>query len=190
MLSRASVKLGQQGLIRHVLAPFVHAVGELWKDGTITAAHEHFASALVRTFLTSSAKPFAAGQNQPKLLVATPAGQLHELGAILAAATAVNSGWVVTYLGASLPAAEIAGAALQSHALAVALSIVYPEDDAGLPQELERLRGYMGPDVALLMGGRAASAYRSTLDRIGALVCRDLEELDRFLVNLRHGGKQ
>ena len=29
LLSRASVKLGQQGLIRHVLAPLVQAVGEL-----------------------------------------------------------------------------------------------------------------------------------------------------------------
>ena len=67
----------------------------------------------------------------PVLVVATPAGQVHELGALLVGATAANLGWQVTYLGASLPAAEIAGAAQQRRARAVALSLVYPEDDPG-----------------------------------------------------------
>ena len=43
----------------------------------------------------------------------------------LVGAAAANLGWHVTYLGASLPAAEIAGAARQNRARAVALSLVY-----------------------------------------------------------------
>jgi MerR family transcriptional regulator, light-induced transcriptional regulator len=185
VLHRAAVAFGHQGLLRRVLAPLVQMVGELWRQGAITAAHEHFASALVRAFLTTSVKPFAAGGERPNLVIATPAGQLHELGAVLVSATAVSGGWAVTYLGASLPAAEIAGAALQSRARAVALSIVYPEDDAGLGPELEKLRSYLPPETAILVGGRAALAYRKVLEKIGARVCCDLDELDRGLASLR-----
>ena len=81
------------------------------------------------------------------LVVATPAGQIHELGALLVGAAAANLGWHVTYLGASLPAAEIAGAARQNRARAVALSLVYPEDDPRLEGELTRLRESLPPEV-------------------------------------------
>src|SRR3954453_16918076 len=87
-----------------------------------------------------------------QLVVATPNGQLHELGALLASAAASNLGWLVTYLGASLPAAEIAGAARQNQARAVALSLVYPEDDQKLEGELFRLRESLPAEVTLLVG--------------------------------------
>ena len=61
--------------------------------------------------------------------------------------TAANLGWQVTYLGASLPAAEIAGAAQQRRARAVALSLVYPEDDPRLAGELTRLRESLPAEV-------------------------------------------
>ena len=61
-------------------------------------------------------------------------------GDVGAGAAAANIGWHVTYLGASLPAAEIAGAAMQNRARAVALSLVYPQDDPRLEGELIRLR--------------------------------------------------
>ena len=110
-------------------------IGELWRGGTLTAAHEHFASAALRVWLGNAARPFGAVDEAPMLLVAMPAGQVHELGALLVGATAAHLGWQVTYLGASLPPAEIAGAAVQKRARAVALSLVYPEDDPWLPGE-------------------------------------------------------
>jgi methylmalonyl-CoA mutase cobalamin-binding subunit len=111
------------------------------------------------------------------LVVATPSGQLHELGALLVGAAAANLGWHVTYLGASLPAAEIAGAARQNRARAVALSLVYPEDDPRLEGELSRLRELLPPEVALLAGGRAMPAYRAILARLGATLISDLRQL-------------
>jgi methylmalonyl-CoA mutase cobalamin-binding domain/chain len=101
-------------------------------------------------------------------VVATPAGQLHELGAVMVAATATDLGWRVTYLGTSLPAAEIAGAATQHHARAVALSIVYPMDDENLPEELNKLRRYLPGDIQIIIGGRAAGGYDEAIKRIGA----------------------
>ena len=184
-LQRGSVQLGAQGLLCCVIAPLAHKIGELWREGEITAAHEHFATAVIRTFLGHTAKPFAGTENAPLLITATPTGQLHELGALLAAAMAVNLGWRVVYLGTSLPAAEIAGAAIQNHARAVALSLIYPQDDPRLENEFTRLRELLPSAVAIIAGGRVAPAYRQILEKIGALEMRDLSDLGKTLDALR-----
>jgi methanogenic corrinoid protein MtbC1 len=189
-LKRAESVLGAQGLLQRVVGPLAQAIGELWREGAITAAHEHFASAVIRTFLGHAAKPFAGAANAPVLLVATPAGQLHELGALLAAASAANLGWHIIYLGASLPAAEIAGAAKQNHARAVALSLVYPEDDPRLGRELARLRELLSPEIPLLVGGRATYAYSEALDKAGAVQIKDLAHLCLTLDDLRKPAKK
>jgi methylmalonyl-CoA mutase cobalamin-binding subunit len=124
------------------------------------------------------------------LVVATPAGQIHELGALLVGATAANLGWHVTYLGASLPAAEIAGAARQNRARAVALSLVYPEDDPRLDGELTRLHESLPPEVMLLVGGRAMPAYHDALVKIGATQVKDLSQLSSALDDLRKPAKK
>jgi len=189
-LKRAATELGAHGLLQRVVAPLAQTIGDLWCDGTITAAHEHFASAVIRIFVGHAARPFAGSDNAPVLVVATPAGQLHELGALLVGAAAANLGWYVTYLGASLPAAEIAGAARQNRARAVALSLVYPEDDPQLEGELTRLRELLPPEVMLLTGGRAMSAYCDTLEKIGAVQMKDLAHLCATLDDLRKPAKK
>ena len=181
---------GAQGLLQRVIAPLAQNIGELWRDGSITAAHEHFASAVIRIFLGHAANSFAGSNNAPVLIVTTPAGQIHELGALLAGAAAANLGWHVTYLGANLPAAEIAGAARLNRARAVALSLVYPEDDSRLEQELLRLRELLPPEITLLAGGRAMPAYRDALDTIGALQLKNLDHLCSTLDELRKPAKK
>ena len=189
-LKRGSVELGAQGLLQRIIAPLAEAIGQLWRDGTITAAHEHFASAVIRVFLGHAARSFTAMEGTPVIVVGTPTGQLHELGALLVGAAAANLGWHVTYLGASLPAAEIAGAARQSRAQAVALSLVYPEDDSRLEGELTRLREMLPAEIPLLIGGRAMPAYRDALEKLGALQVRDLDHLCATLDELRRPNRR
>lgn len=185
ILGRAAVTFGQHGLLEKVIGPLAVKVGDLWRDGTLTAAHEHFASALIRSFLARHSKPFAVNGNAPGILVATPAGQLHELGAVMVAAAANDLGWRVVYLGVSLPAVEIASAARQNQARAVALSIVFPGDDPNLAAELEILRMHLPNEIGLIVGGRAADSYKPTLQKIGALRANELRELYPILERLR-----
>ena len=184
-LERALVRFGHMGLLSRVVAPLSQRIGEHWQAGDLTAAHEHFLSAALRTFLGQSVRQSALPESAPVIVVATPAGQLHELGAVMVAAAAANLGWRVTYLGTNLAAAEIAGAATQNRARAVALSMVYPEDDQTLAVELSSLRRYLPPETRILAGGRAASAYSETLDTIGALRIADLHALAATLEGLR-----
>ena len=184
-LQRALIALGHQGLLRQVIAPLAQTIGKLWRNGEVTAAHEHFLSASLKVFLGQMAKQFATPDNAPGIIVATPVGQLHELGALMVNTAAAHLGWRTIYLGTSLPAAEIAGAAAQNRVNAVALSIVYPEDDPSLPQELANLRRFLPEQIKILTGGRAAAAYRATLTRIGAIQTGDLDEFCAQLDALR-----
>lgn len=185
VLTEALVALGHQGLLRQVVGPLATILGDLWQEGVLTAAQEHFASAALRVFLFNAARPYPQGDSAPCLVVATPAGQLHEIGSVMISSIATNAGWRVAYLGASLPAAEIAGAARQKQARAVALSIVYPLDDLELANELVRLRKLLPAGVPLIAGGRAASAYGEALDEVGALVMTDLGQFSELLDQIR-----
>ena len=185
LLTEAEVRLGVQGVLQRVVAPLAQALGEHWRDGTLSAAHEHCASAVLRTWLAQATHGQSIPPEAPVLVVATPAGQYHEIGALLVSALAANVGWRVTYLGASLPAAEIAGAVRQNRARALALSLVYPTDDARLEGELVRLRQLLPAEVRLLVGGQAVPAYRAVLERIGAQQATDLRPLGEWLDRIR-----
>ncbi len=185
VLAQASASFGFRAALEKFFAPLMQRIGELWREGALTAAHEHFASAAVRTFLLSSPRTFAGGGQPPTLVVVTPVGQLHEVGAVLAAAAAGDLGWKVVFLGSSLPAAEIAGAALQHRARAVALSIVYPPDDSQLGPELRLLRQALPADVRIIVGGRAAPEYAGVLAEVGAVLVRDLREFESALDDVR-----
>lgn len=187
VLDEASIALGQVALLGQVIAPLVHRIGEAWRVGDLKVAHEHHATAVIRTFLGHSSRALAIHPAAPALLVTTPAGQLHELGAVMVAACASAHGWRVVYLGPSLPADEIVGAARQSGVRAVALSLVHPEDDPGIPEELARLRRLLPHEVAILAGGRACGSYRRALEGIGATQCGSLDSFALALDQLRQG---
>jgi methanogenic corrinoid protein MtbC1 len=184
-LNTAAVSLGISRLTTDLIIPLIKRIGDSWALGEISIAEEHAASAVIKEVLLLSSRPYAQTSGAPKLVVATPAGQLHELGAILVACTATRHGWDVTYLGPSLPSTEIARAAVRIGALAVGLSIVYPNDDPQLADELRSLRDSLPDKIQILIGGRSASAYQAIIKEIGATVLTDLSSLPKKLEAFR-----
>lgn len=176
-LERAVVAFSPALLIDQLVAPLMRQIGELWWRGELAPSQEHLASSIVWRILADLTAVLQPGGNAPHLVVTTPLGQRHEIGAVLVAAAAAAEGWHVTYLGAELPAVEIARAAAQRDTRAVGLSIVYPRSDPHLHHELVRLRELLPGQVAMLIGGRAAGAYQKTLDVIGARHLPDVASL-------------
>jgi methylmalonyl-CoA mutase cobalamin-binding subunit len=101
-------------------------------------------------------EPVAAGAEGPRLVVATLPGERHGLGAMLVASAAALEGWQVTQLGVDLPADEIARAARDVGARAVALSMVSVEAAEAGRAGLAALRAALPEGVAVLVGGRGA----------------------------------
>lgn len=168
VLRRAVLRLGIDEALDGVIGPLLFAIGSRWRGGALRPAHEHLASsAILRTlaWIVESARPAAPA---PTVVVTTVTGQTHEVGAMLVAAAASTEGWRVTYLGTSLPADEIAVAASETHADAVAISLVYPADDPEVPVALRDLRTRLPATTAILAGGGASASYAAALDAIGA----------------------
>jgi MerR family transcriptional regulator, light-induced transcriptional regulator len=180
VLLRASVALGRNALLEKILVPLMKQIGQGWRSGELRIAHEHMASAAVRTFLGTLSQN-SVGENAPLLVVTTPAGQVHEIGALIVGAFASSQGWRVSYLGPNLPAEEIAAVALKSGARAIALSFVYPPDDAQIAGELQKLHDALEGKIQILAGGRAAASYAETLKEIGAIQFSDIAALRRWL---------
>ncbi|MDB4474585.1 MerR family transcriptional regulator [Opitutaceae bacterium] len=175
-LDKASLDLGYQGMLTKLIVPLMQNIGRLWCEGALNAAYEHFASSALRTYLLGQVQSYAASRSSPAIITVTPAGQLHEFGAVITAAAAGSAGWHVIHLGSSLPAAEIAGAAIRAEARLVALSLVHPPDDAELPAQLRMLRRLLPSRVGIVAGGRACESYRQALSEIQAEVVTDIDQ--------------
>jgi len=183
VLERAVVTLGVPAFLDTVAGPSLQAVGHGWREGSLTIAQEHLATAVFRRVLGWIMATYEVHAAAPRVVVATPPRQLHELGAMLVAAAAAAEGWGVTYLGADLPAADILAAAHQVGARVVALSLVYPADDPELPGELERIRRELPPGVVLIVGGAGVPA-RERVEGAGARVVDSLGDLRLVLRGL------
>jgi methanogenic corrinoid protein MtbC1 len=186
VVSGAAVALSTPALLDEVLIPLLHIIGEQWRVGTARVANEHLATAVTRSLLGRLRVTTEAVNGAPEVIVTTPAGQLHELGAMMAAMTAASEGWRVTYLGPNLPAEEIAAAAAQRNARAVALSVVYPADDPRVAEELRRLRELVGPEITILVGGSGAEHYAHILDDAGIRRRSDFATFRQDLESIRY----
>jgi methanogenic corrinoid protein MtbC1 len=183
-LARAAVSLSTTRLLEQLLIPLLRHIGDRWRAGAIRPSQEHLATAVVRSFLGSLASRQEMASGSPEILITTPAGQFHELGALMASVLAVLDGWRTTYLGPNLPAEEIAAAAKRREVRAVALSVVYSADPTQVIEELHKLRRLLDQDVAMIVGGAGSSACADALGEIGAIrvdeMSRFREELDRL----------
>ena len=180
----AIVELGAEAFIEHLLTPLLTRIGDRWKTGELRPVHEHMTSSVIRslTYILRNNNPCSA--DAPRMIVSTPMGQLHELGALLAAIMAELSGWQVTYLGANLPAEEIAAGVKYTGACALTISLSFATDDLVVPKELRRLKKLIGNDVALIVGGRAAGHFQAVLNDVGVLNIQSYEHFRQILGQL------
>ena len=181
----ALLTFGHQGFLQRFVSPLAVEIGERWNLGTLTAGHEHFFTSAVKGFLIDHIRQAPISTQAPRIVMTTPRGQIHELGAVMAAALASNLGWHVIYLGPDLPAQEIASATKKCGAAAIGLSIVYPSDDPSLPIELQRLADFIDAHVRIVVGGSAARGYFATLSRLKMDYCENLGTLAKHLKSLR-----
>lgn len=187
VLMQAALRLGSRSFLEQVAVPLMHEVGELWHAGRLGVANEHMATAAVQRVLGWLMWSWSETGGGPVIVVGTPAGQRHELGALLCAAVASEEGWRVVYLGSDVPAPDIARAAEQRGARLVALSTVYPPSSAEVAAELRTLGELLPEGVGLVVGGAAAQSYLDVIREAGGMVMTDLASLRAVVENLRGG---
>ncbi len=184
VLEQSAVMLGVPVFIDEVVAPALVRVGHGWAEGSVSVAQEHMATAVFRRVLGWLFQVYDVKGAGPRLVVATPPGQVHELGALMVATSAAAEGWAVTYLGPDLPVADLLSAVGQTGARAVAVSAVYVPEGADLLAALREMRAGLPERVLLLVGGAATPKIAAEAEAAGARVIASLPELRAVLRRL------
>ena len=143
--------------LQAVLAPALRDVGDGWASGEISIAQEHLVTSVVRSRLETLLLG-GRGARRGSAVVACPAGERHELGAMMFGVLLRADGWRVFNLGADLPLAETLAFAESRSASVIGLSVTLPRNLAALVGELVSLGPR--PAVRLLVGGAAATPER------------------------------
>ena len=183
-IRKASVTLGSFKVLTEVIAPLMDIVGEKWSKGELNASKEHFATEIIKNYLNSIVLSSNININAPVIIVTTPKGQLHDIGAVIVSAAAVAEGYQVIYLGANLDYNEISSAIIKNNAKALALSIVHPKDDVFLNDEIRNLRKNLDDTYPIIIGGRASNNYIDAIRDINAHHVVDLNQFREILKNI------
>lgn len=140
ILARASQLLGPRAMVLELVLPLLRTVGDRWHAGALSVAEEHAVSAQVRAHLATLIRTTPVPDGAPRIVIGTPPGQRHEMGAQMAAVLASSRGLSPIYLGPDVPFEEIRDACDRSGAKIAALSIlVVPDDAAARRRELKGL---------------------------------------------------
>ena len=115
-LRSAVLRMPGDEVLDQVIGPLLFTIGSLWHQGLLRPANEHLATTTIRRVLVWMSDLAVPDAGAPIVVVGTPAHQMHELGAMLAATTAASCGWRVAYLGPNLPADELARAVRHARA--------------------------------------------------------------------------
>jgi DNA-binding transcriptional MerR regulator len=153
-------------VLRDVVLPYLHDLGERWQQGTVSVAQEHFASNVIRGRLASLGRGWGHGHG-PRAVLACAPGELHEL-ALLAFGIVLNrNGWRIHYLGASTPVDDLVRMVGAKRPDLVVLAATTPERLDGLAADLTRLARI----APLTLAG--AGANRAVADAVGADLLTD-----------------
>jgi DNA-binding transcriptional MerR regulator/methylmalonyl-CoA mutase cobalamin-binding subunit len=180
VLKRAALSLGVDRFVDDVVGRFLAEVGNRWHEGAMSPAHEHVASDTMRRVLAWVWEAYDVEPDAPRMVVATPSGEMHELGAMTAAAAAVSEGWRVVYLGANLPARDISNAAAQVGAHVIALSVVYANGDS-VSREVSEVARSVPDGVEVVVGGSGAHTVESAVKANGVRVLAGIDSFRRML---------
>ncbi|HEY3483532.1 MAG TPA: B12-binding domain-containing protein [Streptomyces sp.] len=134
-------------VLRDVVMPYLHELGERWERGSVTVAQEHFASNLLRGRLASLARGWGHGHG-PRAVLACPPGERHDLALLVFGIALNRNGWRIGYLGADTPLEELINTAVDTSADLVVLAAATPGRFAGLTEDLTRLASVVPLAVA------------------------------------------
>ncbi len=142
-----------------VMWPALTSIGERWASGEIDVADEHRASGIAMRVIGRLGPRFARrGRTRGQVLLGAPAGELHFLSLAMLGDLIRQLGWEVSDLGADVPAASFASAAVGcgDDLVAVGMSASTPERIPALVEAIAAVRAVV-PGVPIMVGGLAVA---------------------------------
>ena len=149
-------QVGALSFLDEVAAPLFHRIGDSWEQGTLSVSQEHFASEVLRDFLSQHWRSLADSAKGPTVICAAPPGERHDLGLHFVATTLALAGRRITFLGADVPLEDIVQVCRDARPEALAVSISPAGATEHTAEILTRIRSEIPAEIPLLLGGAGA----------------------------------
>lgn len=156
VLDRARAEQSSIDFVRLTLAPLADALGQGWVAGNIEIFQEHLCTGVLlnmlhREIIQSRRKP-----GYPRILFASPRGELHVMGLLMAQAVLGSLGAHCIVVGPHMPVAELEEAARATQADIVGLSFSFAYPKTHIAPAVAKLREKLPDHIEIWCGGAGA----------------------------------
>jgi DNA-binding transcriptional MerR regulator/methylmalonyl-CoA mutase cobalamin-binding subunit len=188
-LNKASMDLSCKEFAMDVVAALFRKVGEYVHTGRMSIAQEHTLSAITKFFIGRRIAQHYRGDNQGKIKItlATPVGEYHSIGLMLASLLMAEHNLNFVYLGENLPEESITDAAKAtgSGIVLLAISPAYRMLNKDINSVASNLRKNLPESTQLWIGGAIQDIRSSTIRDAGITTFDCLANLDKKLETIR-----
>lgn len=169
--------------VQRILLPLQRRVGELWHEGRVNIAVEHYVTKVIQQKLFAVMNQLPANEFGPRVVIACPTGEYHEIGAQAVTYLAASRGCHVYYLGPNLPLADLETLCERVHPDLILLSLTETKSDKETDHLLHGLRT-LSERWHVAVGGNGACAMEHLLENTGIELLDDLGALHNRLASL------
>ena len=169
--------------VQRILLPLQRRVGELWHQGRLNIAVEHYVTKIIQQKLFSVMNQLSVNEFGPRILIACPEGETHEIGAQAVAYIAATRGCHVYYLGPNLPSSDLVIFGETITPDLILLSLTEVKSEASALQQLKELE-LLATRWPVAVGGQGARAIGDRLRDTKIELLDDLTALHNRLTTL------
>ena len=169
--------------VQRILLPLQRRIGELWHQGLLHIAVEHYVTKIVQQKLFSVMNQLPVNESGPRILIACPEGETHEIGAQAVAYIAAIRGCHVYYLGPNLPQSDLIIFCETIKPDLVLLSLTEVRPEAAMLLQIKELE-VVSIRWPVALGGQGARAIGDRLRETKIELLDDITALHSRLTNL------
>ncbi|MBM4138560.1 MAG: cobalamin B12-binding domain-containing protein [Nitrospira sp.] len=169
--------------VQRILLPLQLRVGELWHEGRLNIAIEHYVTKVIQQKLFSAMNQLPINEFGPRVLIACPNGEFHEIGAQAVAYLTAARGCHVYYLGPNLPLEDLEALCERVRPDLILLSLTETKSDEEAHRLLQDLQ-LLSHRWHIAVGGKGAVAMEQLLENTKIALLNDLAALHNHLASL------
>jgi methanogenic corrinoid protein MtbC1 len=169
--------------IQRILLPLQRRIGELWHQDRLNVAVEHYVTKNVQQKLFSVMNQLPLNESGPRILIACPEGEAHEIGAQAVAYIAAIRGCHVYYLGPNRPHSDLMIFCETINPELVLLSLTEVRPEAAMHLQMKELE-VVSIRWSVAVGGQGARAIGDRLRETKVELLDDLTALHSRLTTL------
>ena len=165
-------------IFKRVLVPLQIRVGELWFDEKVSISVEHYVTTQVKQKLFAVMNLMGT-QKGPRVVIACPPWELHEIGAQMVAYHCSKIGCQTTLLGANLPLEDLIHFCTNSIPESVLFSFTSSFGESNVRTFLANVSKHLLPLCPIIVGGQGINHHRKLFEDKKFIVSKTLEDLEK-----------